>query len=149
MRREDIKLWYIYFAKNCNHAKPLPKDKYVVIVSIDKNPMGFLINSKISNWLQQRPELLVCEVVIHSDEHLPLKHDSFVDCQSIYEFFDWELTRREGEVSLSAKKAILKAIRDCITIERKYKNRILNSEKELLADIEKEEKQDNHPSDEK
>jgi hypothetical protein len=134
--RKKAKLWHIYFARNCNHVKPLPKDKFVVIVHIDKNPMGFLVNSHISNWLRKRPHLLACEASISSDEHSCLKHDSFVDCHSIYAFFDWELTSERGEVSHRAKINILKAIRDCPTIERKYKEAILNRDGELLEDQE-------------
>ncbi len=84
------KLWHVYFAPRCNHVRPYPKDKFVVVVHIDKNAMGFLINSKISDWLRKRPDLLTCEASILVEQHPFLDHDSYVDCRDIYEFFEWE-----------------------------------------------------------
>ncbi len=133
MNRSDIKLWHIYFAPNCRHAKPQPKDKYVVIVYIDKNPMGFFINTRISNYILNKPHLLVCEAVIQANEHKILRYDSYVDCQKIYEFEDKELERRFDSMSDPAKLAILYAIRDCVTVEQVYKDLILEDEKSFLA----------------
>jgi hypothetical protein len=106
----------------------------VVIAHIDnKRPMGFLINSKISNWLRKRPGLLICEVSISAAEHTCLRYDSFVDCRDLFSFNDWEIKRRVA-VSEQAKIAILQAIRDCPTIERKYKAAILQRDGHLLEE---------------
>jgi hypothetical protein len=127
VRLADIKPWSIYFIPNCAHTDP-PKDKYAVIACIDKNPMGFLINSRITPWLQKHHGLLVCDPQIRASEHSFLKHDSFVDCQMIYEFFDWEIERKVGLISKQAKADILKAIHDCPSLERRYKKLILSNE---------------------
>ena len=108
-------------------VKPLPKDKFVVIVHFDTQPMGFLINSRVSNWLRKRPKLLACEASISSSEHPALDHDSFVDCRDLYSFHHWDLNDRDP-VSEQAKTNILEAIRVCPTIKRKYKQAILNRE---------------------
>ena len=57
-------LWHIYFVKRCTHTEPI-KDKFVVIVYIGKNPMGFLINSKVTDWLIRRPQLLEAALEKH------------------------------------------------------------------------------------
>jgi hypothetical protein len=125
------KLWHIYLAENCFHTDP-PKDKYVVISHIDESIMGFLINSKITPWLSRHPNLVVCEAVITAQGHSFLKYNSFVDCQKIYPFYDWELTRHVGEVSPNAKLSILQALSVCPTLERKYKTAILSRDGHLL-----------------
>jgi len=80
-----------------------------------------------------------------------LKHHSFVDCSRIYPFYDWELKQRRDVVSKHAKRAIIDAINDCIVLERKYKQIILESEKalleEILRDARKKSGEDSSPSD--
>lgn len=65
MAVKNVKLWRIYFASNCYYVKPEPKDKFVIPVCFDSgNIMGFLINSQISNFVRNQPELIVCEASI-------------------------------------------------------------------------------------
>ena len=118
-------LWHVYHVRNCRHTRPNPKDKFVVIVHIDSNPRGFLINSQISNWLQNRPKLLVCQARIQAQDAPFLSHDSYVACHDLYEFFNDELTNSRGPIDLQTKNAILQAVKTCPTIEQKYKNIIL------------------------
>jgi hypothetical protein len=132
----DIEAWNIYFAPNCNHARPKPKDKYVVVAYVSKNAWGFLINSEVSKWLRERPKLLVCEAVILAAEHRCLKRDSYADCQIIYEFFGWELRNHEGVISRQAKINILQSIKGCPTLETRHKSIILENERDFLNNIE-------------
>jgi hypothetical protein len=118
--------------EKCFHTKPLPKDKFVVIAHFDQNAMGLLINTRVTDWLRRHPHLLACEATILAAEHKFLKYDSYVDCQDIFPFHEWELTGHRGEVSPHAKLAILAAIRDCPTIVRKYKTAILNRDGHLF-----------------
>ncbi len=90
------RLWHVYFVKNCSHVRPKPKDKFVVIVCIDKEARGFLINSRISSFVQKRPDLLACQAEINAIEDYVLKKDGFVDCSELYEFFEWELKKTRG-----------------------------------------------------
>jgi hypothetical protein len=127
----ERQLWHIYFVKNCRHAKPLPKDKLVVIVHIDATALGCFINSGISNWLRSRPNLLNCEASILAQEHRAcLTYDSVVDCQDLYSFHDGELAQDRGLVSARAKVSILKAIGNCPTVPLKYKTAILIREEQ-------------------
>jgi hypothetical protein len=120
-----IKLWHIYFVPNCAFTKPI-KDKYVIPVCIyNKKIMGFLINSEITNYVRNRPELLDCEAPLKAFDHSALKHDSIVDCHTIFPFNDWDFQGERGEVSPDAKKQILRAVKLCPSLENKYKKLIL------------------------
>lgn len=135
MAVKNVKLWRIYFTPNCYYVKPEPKDKFVIPVCFDgEKIMGFLINSRISNFVLNMPELIVCEAPIKESDHRHLRHDSFVDCHSLYPFYDWDFQGERGAVSDEAKKQILKAVRDCPEIVRKYKRMILEGHEDLLND---------------
>jgi len=121
-------LWRIYFVKDCRHTLPDPKDKYVIATHIDGDTLGFLINSQITPWVQRRPHLLVCEAPILAQQHSILRHDSIVDCRSLYPFTDDELTVHKGMVSAQAKSDILKAIAQCPVLLEKHKIAILARE---------------------
>lgn len=127
MNLVDIKSWYVYFVPNCKHTTPI-KDKFVVIAYIDQNPMGFFINSRITNWIQNRQNLLICVPSIPAADHSFLKHDSYVDCQSIYEFLPQDVDHNIGVVSEKTKSDLLDAIHACPKLERKYKKLILSNE---------------------
>lgn len=126
MRLADIQPWYIYRVKS-NQTDP-PKDKYAVIVYIGEDAKGFLINSDLTEWFKKRPYLHVCDPVIQASEHSSLKYDSYVDCQELFSFFDWEVTKKLGAVSKQARTDILNAIHGCPTLERVHKKLILSNE---------------------
>ncbi len=121
-------LWHIYHVENCRHTKPHPKPKYVVIVHVDGEALGCFINSILSQWLQDRPYMLVCEVVIPGLNYSGINHDSFIDCQQFYPFNDSELVDSRGLLSDELKTAVLNAIANCPTLPVKYKKAILSRE---------------------
>lgn len=64
---------------HCGFTNP-PKHKFVVLACVQPEPILFLINSRISLWLQARADLRDCQVTIHRDDHGFLAQDSFLDC---------------------------------------------------------------------
>jgi hypothetical protein len=56
--------WEIFHVTSCRHAKPNPKDKFVVIVYVNPSPHGFFINSRINAFIAKKPNLLCCEASI-------------------------------------------------------------------------------------
>jgi hypothetical protein len=120
----DHQPWRIYFCPRCENAEPDPKDKLVVVVCTDPEILGVFVNTKSSTWLQKK-SLEMCETSIEAEGHSALQYDSFVDCHSVYEFNDFELTQEKGEVSDEVKARLLKAIRDCPTIIRRHRKLIL------------------------
>jgi hypothetical protein len=126
MRITDIKAWNVYLVKS-NETDP-PKIKYAVIAHVSETPTCFLINSKLTDWMRRHRDLLICDPLISVTEHSFLSHDSYVDCQRVFHFFDWEITKWLGPLSEQAKIDILDAVHRCPTLERKYKKLILGHE---------------------
>lgn len=120
-------IWYIYHVKNCRHAKPAPKDKFVVIVHKDPEPWGFFINTGIRPFVQNQPEMLACQVSIKATDYKYLDHNSYVDCNDLYLFKDTDLTDAKGPVNKKTKADIKKAIAVSKTIVVRHKKLILAS----------------------
>lgn len=120
-------IWYIYHVKNCRHAKPIPKDKLVVIVHRDPEPWGFFINTGIRQFVQKQPELLVCQVSIKETNYKCLDHDSYVDCAKLYLFEDTELLDVRDPINQQTKADIKKAVAVSKTIVVRHKKLIMAS----------------------
>jgi hypothetical protein len=85
-----IVAWYIYRTDLCRHTTP-PKRKYIAIVCLNPNPYGFLINSRISPFIQSREKLLAHQISVTADKYGFLDHNSFIDCSQIFSFKEGEL----------------------------------------------------------
>jgi len=116
--------WEIFYVKSCRHAKPNPKDKFVVIAYIHPIPHGFFINSKINSYISNRAYLLSCEAIILSTQHTFLVHDSYIDCREIFPFNNCELTDSRGLLSSDGQVSVLNAVASCPVLEQIHKNRI-------------------------
>ena len=119
------KRWEIFYVQSCRHTKPNPKDKFVLIAYIDPSPYGFLINSKVNRYLENRPYLLCCEAEIIAFEHEFLKYNSYVDCTAAFSFNDGELVNSRGFLSAAGQAEVIKAVGLCPVLERIHKKRIL------------------------
>lgn len=117
--------WHIYHIADCRHARPAPKDKFVVVVCKDSKYMGFFINSAIHPFIQNQPELLAAEASIDAANHSCLSKDSYVDCNDLYAFEDFELQNDRGAVSLESKKRIQEAVSKAMTIAKHFKDLIV------------------------
>lgn len=123
-----VALWHIYHVKNCRHAKPVPKDKFVVIVCRDTQAMGFFINKEINSYIMNRPELLACQVVIKASDHRCLNWNSYVDCNELFPFEDAELSVRNSVVK-QTRDAIKSAVNISETLEARHRKLILGEPK--------------------
>lgn len=120
---ERVELWQVYHLY-CRHTKPLPKYKYVVIVCTEPTPMGFLVNSKINQFIIERPKLLVCEVKIEPAQHSFLSHTSYVDCRDLFPFELAELTDLRGTIDSSVQPDILAGVSACPVLPAHHKQMI-------------------------
>ncbi|MGB7338929.1 MAG: hypothetical protein WBC91_08565 [Phototrophicaceae bacterium] len=121
-----VKLWHIYFVENCQHTKPEPKDKFVIpVCEIDGQYIGFLINSRISRFIQSRDHLLECQSHLKEVDHPCLTHDSIVACNTPYLFSESDFINYRHAVSEDAKQLTLETVKICTTIQRRYKRKIL------------------------
>ena len=123
-----VPLWHIYHVKNCRHAKPGPKDKFVVIVCRDVQAMGFFINTEINSYIKNRPELLASQVPIKASDHRCLDWNSYVDCRELFAFKDAELSIRNPVIN-QTRHAIRNVVDISETLEERYRKLILGESK--------------------
>ncbi|MEL6406054.1 MAG: hypothetical protein AAFR81_16910 [Chloroflexota bacterium] len=124
-----VKLWHIYFIRDCKYVKPEPKDKLIIVTSaIDGEYIGFFINSRISDFVRAQEHLLECQSYIRASDHTCLTHDSTVSCDTPYLFTEDDLSDIRDAVSDDAKNVILRAVKICTTIPRRYKREILKAD---------------------
>lgn len=64
---------------HCDFTTP-PKDKYLVIACVTPKLLVFVVNSEINEFIQNRPDLLKCQVSLNQADYEFLQHDSFADC---------------------------------------------------------------------
>jgi hypothetical protein len=119
--------WCIYHVKDCIHAIPRPKNKYIAIVCVDPCCVGFFINSGIRPFTINRPELSKCHVKILKSNYQFLKHDSYIDCNEAYEFRKTELQEYIKPINAKTKAEIIEATRNSIMIQPRYQKMILGN----------------------
>lgn len=112
-------LWYIYHTEECRYTTP-PKDKFVAIVCSNPNPHGFLINSRIRPFIQNRPELLASQVLITATKYGFLEHDSYIDCSRVLSFGERDL-RDIQKIQNNTRTEIKKVVSTSKLIEPIYK----------------------------
>jgi hypothetical protein len=117
-------IWHIYHVSNCSHAIP-PKDKFVAIVCRDDELMGFLVNSRIHVFIQNRPSLLASQVLIKQIDYKFLTRDSYINCIDVFSFRDCELVNGRSAINKKTKAEIQKAVSNSRTIETRLKQLIL------------------------
>ena len=76
-------------------------EKRFVVVHVDVHTITCIINSKVSTFLQQRPDMLRCQVAMGRAAHSFMNHDSHIDCSrvrtySTAEVIDDLLVNRSG-----------------------------------------------------
>ena len=60
-----------------------PKEKYLVIGHLGEKPLLFVINSSVHPYIQSRPDMLKCQVLLAASDYGFLDHDSYVDCSQV------------------------------------------------------------------
>jgi len=104
----------------------IPKPKFTAIVCIKPEPHGFLINSKIGQFIQNRPESFKAQVRILASRYSFLDHDSFIDCSQLFLFKAQDLQSRES-IQNDTKAEILKIVSESKMLTTMQKAQILNS----------------------
>lgn len=120
-----VDVWQIYFVSRCQHTRPKPKPKLVIVVCVGSRPMGFLINTNIDHWIQIDPVKLATQAIILAEEHPCLEYDSYVDCHELFPFDESELTNKRDPISPTAKASIKTAVSNSKALVTKHKKLIL------------------------
>jgi len=136
-KQENIKsnficgnIYYLY----CSFTTP-NKDKYLLLVCTNPEPIFFVINSEINKFKLSRPYLSQCQVCIEDKQHGFLDHNSFVDCtKSIkidYSEFESQLlsdmSRFKGKIIPEVQREVISAVQKSRTINRRDKALIITS----------------------
>jgi len=116
-------VWTFFFIRNAQYTIP-PKDKYVLVVCQDTECHAFFVNSKISRFIQNRPNMLACQVLLKASEYDFLQHDSYLNCSQLYAFDEMCFTYGRGTVLVHTKKEIKNAVAIATTIDQKYQEMI-------------------------
>lgn len=111
-------IWHIYYVENNRYAS---HGKLVVIACISVKPMGFLINSEIHRFIQNRQYLLISQVVIKAADYKCLNHDSYVNCVDLFPFENSDLSEIRDPINDETRMAIKKAASLSKNIEGCYK----------------------------
>ena len=113
----------------CEQMRPEAKHKFVVVVAVASDyVLGFVVNSRLNEFVQTREHLLPCHAPVSCGEHPSfLERDSFVDCQAPYTFPRTNLTTANyrAPLSVAARAAVLEAVRLCSTLKPVHKKLIL------------------------
>lgn len=115
-----ISAWDVFWVSQCRHAKPV-KDKLVVVVAAEPQPLGLFVNSSIPPFLRDNPHRMKCFAAVAADEHRFLSHNSFIACDRLFAFTPEELTRKRGRLSRPARARVKKAAQKCPVLEKKQK----------------------------
>lgn len=95
------------------------KEKRFVLLKVDTDAITCVINSKLSNFVRTKDELLKCQVSMPVEGHSFMDHDSHVDCSAIRSYLmedviaelmlhpDWIL----GPITLDLRNEIAAALK--------------------------------------
>jgi len=111
----------------------LNKYKYFLVLSFPKSgePILFIINSKLSNFIKSRLRIKAAQLRIHKNDYPFLKHDSYINCSEI----KWWFTKEKIIEQLKRNKNNILG-----NIHSKHIKSILNivHNSDLLKELEKE-----------
>lgn len=116
----------------CGFTDP-PKEKFVVMAAPGDPPLLLIVNSDVSEFINARPHLRDCQVLLRSGEHAFLRYDSFLNCSETIDAMTLEEiitqvvadhSRIKGELSATARSEVVQAIRRARTVSADHKRRI-------------------------
>lgn len=103
--------------------------KYLLVISIDPFLLHFIINSEINQFVRRNPELLASQIKLTSKEHPFLRHDSYIDCQEVIDYFEADLMDIKKNIrddSSIIRGSIVKSVRDEV-IRKTKENRLIDT----------------------
>lgn len=120
---------------HCDFTKPEPKDKFLVLVAVEPDPMFFVINSSVNEYIRRKTWLMQCQVEIGHEEHPFLNYHSFIDCtearrialREVYEQLERGIDRLKDEINHKVRDQIIAAVKFAKTIPAKQKAEILSA----------------------
>ena len=110
-------------------------EKRFVVVAVSEHTVTFVINTAISAFLQARPALLKCQVVMPVADHNFMSHDSHVDCSRTRSYATQEVIRDLatqpnwvlGPISDNLREAMVAAIKFSPTLSAREAKQLCQS----------------------
>ena len=122
MSNGQIDRWQIYHMPQFRHARPHPKNKFVVIGYTRPAIHCFLINSQINEFFLKN-ELTECFTEISVSNHSYLDNNSFIDCTEMFEVHDYELTDPRDILTDDEQRAVWEAVQSCPILPQMHKDK--------------------------
>lgn len=126
----------------CDFTTPA-KEKYLLVVCTSPL-LAFMINSNQPKFVQFRPHLQACQVLIESENHTFLDHDSWAHCVEVHETLDLEelIDLEQGDPSSIVKghlteeriKEIIIASNQSPVLERRKKKIVTEALNQSLSE---------------
>lgn len=99
-------------------------EKRFVVVHVDEHTVTCIINSNVSAFLKNRPDMLRCQVLMSANGHAFMDHDSHIDCSrtrtySTAEVINELLQKPEwvlGSITASLREEMIAAIKFAPTL---------------------------------
>jgi hypothetical protein len=113
-----------------------PKEKYAILLSLGNPTLLFLINSRIHDYIADRPDLAACQLLIAQSDHEFLAHDSYIDCSNAIDDFSdkdvldqitGDISRVKGTLNPRTIQDMKRIVRQARTISAFHARIILSS----------------------
>lgn len=121
---------------HCPFTIPNPKNKYVLLLKLNRPSLIFVINSDINRFIQSRPELYALQMRLPASAYTFFDHDSFVNCSEVKDnFLDSEIVeqltqdprRNKGILGNRDIGEVKRMINLARTISQRHKHAIISS----------------------
>ncbi|MCD9185559.1 MAG: hypothetical protein LUM44_03945 [Pyrinomonadaceae bacterium] len=118
------------------HTTRDPKEKRLVIVSLNPELLLFFINSEVPNFKQKSTHLRTQQIFLKAKDNAEfLEHDSWLDCSEVCREFTVEeikkillndISRILGKLNDETISQLMDSVCDSETLEQRHINSILN-----------------------
>jgi len=119
----------------CPFTEP-PKEKYAILLRLGNPTLLFLINSRIHDYIANRPDLAACQLLITQSDYEFLAHDSYIDCSNAIDDFSdkdvldqiiGDISRVKGTLNPRTIQDMKRIVRQARTISAFHARIILSS----------------------
>ncbi len=101
-----------------------PRSKYLVVVHVNEQCCTLVVNSEVNPFIENHPELAVCQVRIDAERHAFLEHDSHIACHQVQRLptaavihdLMADMDRFKGELHEEVRLEVIAAIKRAPTL---------------------------------
>ncbi len=118
----------------CSTTTP-PKEKYLLLVSVQPEVLAFIINSNLTNFQQRTRAINVQQIEVSPQEITCLTHNSWINCSEVLREFSLtdirnallsDPSRIKGVASSDLRTRIVESVCDSETLENRHQTRVMS-----------------------